>query len=202
MNAWHVFGLDLGQTSDFSALALLARDRAGVYAVTHLRRWQLGTRYTDVVRDVAALTRKPPLHNPPLVVDGTGVGAAVVDLFLEADMPGRVVPVVITGGARASLDAETGRLHVPKRELASTLQVLMQSRRLVVARGVELAETLAREMANFKVKVTASANETYEAWRSGDKDDLVLAVAVAAWVAERAWATSQEEYDGGVVITA
>jgi hypothetical protein len=35
------------------------------------------------------------------------------------------------------------------------------------------------------VKVTAAANEVFKAWRDGDNDDLVLALAIAAWQAER-----------------
>jgi hypothetical protein len=42
-----------------------------------------------------------------------------------------------------------------------------------------------QELLAFRVKVTASANETFEAWRERDHDDLVLAVATAAWVGER-----------------
>jgi hypothetical protein len=35
------------------------------------------------------------------------------------------------------------------------------------------------------VKLTASANEAFGGWRETDKDDLVLAVAMAAWLGER-----------------
>jgi hypothetical protein len=42
-----------------------------------------------------------------------------------------------------------------------------------------------QELLAFRVKVAASANETFEAWRERDHDDLVLAVAVAAWTGER-----------------
>ena len=34
------------------------------------------------------------------------------------------------------------------------------------------------------MKVTESANETFGAWRDGQHDDLVLAIACAAWAAE------------------
>ena len=40
-------------------------------------------------------------------------------------------------------------------------------------------------MENFRVKVTDAANETFGAWRERPHDDLVLAVAIAAWQAER-----------------
>jgi hypothetical protein len=37
----------------------------------------------------------------------------------------------------------------------------------------------------FQVKVTASAHETFGSWRENAHDDLVLAVALAAWLGER-----------------
>jgi hypothetical protein len=37
---------------------------------------------------------------------------------------------------------------------------------------------------NFEVRTTQSSNETFGAWREGTHDDLVLAVAMAAWLGE------------------
>jgi hypothetical protein len=42
-----------------------------------------------------------------------------------------------------------------------------------------------KELESFRVKITASAHETFEAWRERDHDDLVLAVALAAWVGQQ-----------------
>jgi hypothetical protein len=44
-----------------------------------------------------------------------------------------------------------------------------------------LAEVLSKEFLNFRVKITIAGNETFEAWRERDHDDLVFAVAFAAW---------------------
>ena len=43
-----------------------------------------------------------------------------------------------------------------------------------------------RELTTFQVKITPAANEVFGAWRQGAHDDLVLAVAIAIWQAERA----------------
>jgi hypothetical protein len=64
------------------------------------------------------------------------------------------------------------------------VQLLLQARRLKVAKLPE-REVLMKELAAFKVKVTAAANETFEAWRERDHDDLVFAVCLAAWMGER-----------------
>jgi hypothetical protein len=60
-----------------------------------------------------------------------------------------------------------------------------QGRRLAIARELPEAAVLAKELLAFKVKITAAGNETFESWRERDKDDLVLAVALACWWAER-----------------
>src|SRR5215217_2206547 len=55
-------------------------------AVRHLQRFELGTKYMDVVDRVAALVRSEPLRHMPavLLVDKTGVGASVLDSFTHA----------------------------------------------------------------------------------------------------------------------
>ncbi len=41
-----------------------------------------------------------------------------------------------------------------------------------------------RELGTFTVRITEAGNESSEAWREKDHDDLVLAVALACWAAE------------------
>jgi hypothetical protein len=148
----------------------------------HLRRFPLGTPYTEIVPAVAALTRAGPLAESPVVVDQTGVGRAVVDMLRQAI--GWVVPVSITGGQAVTV-AEDRFLHVPKKELVTFLQIVLQSRRLRIARGLHEAAILVRELQQFQVKITTAAHETFGVWREGQHDDLVLAVALACWWAER-----------------
>lgn len=74
---------------------------------------------------------------------------------------------------------------VPKTNLVSHVQALLQSGRLRIARELPLAEELLAEAAVFTPKYTESGNLTFEAWRSGDNDDLVLAVALACWGGRR-----------------
>jgi hypothetical protein len=191
---WYV-GLDLGQAQDPTALCVVEKtvrprsDEPPCYSCRHLERFELGTPYPDVVAAVVKLLGQEtprgdrPLCGAPLVADATGVGAAVCDLFAREPAVAQLVRVVITAGTTAHY--ADGQWHCPKKELVAALQVLLQGGRLKVARELTLAEVLVKELLNFKVKVTASANETYEAWREGDHDDLVLALAVAVWFAER-----------------
>jgi hypothetical protein len=156
------------------------------YAVRHLERHPPGTPYPEVCQRVAALFGKPPLTSSTLVVDYTGVGRPVLDMLRRSRVRARVCPVLVTSGHRSTSD-DRGGWYVPRQELAATLQVLLQTRRLRVAPALPQAETLARELAAFQLKAAAAAEEELGAWREGAHDDLVLAVAVAAWLEERAF---------------
>jgi hypothetical protein len=74
------------------------------------------------------------------------------------------------------------------------LQVLLQSRRLKVLETLPFAKELCSELQNFRVKITAAANETFASWREREHDDLVLATAMAGWYAERQPAMSMAPY--------
>lgn len=187
----YIIGLDLGQSQDPTALAILERtpvDAAGhpetTYAVRHLQRFSLGTAYTAVVGSVAQMAGTSRLRSAPVVVDQTGVGRAVVDLLQRTPGIAWVVPVTITGGQTVTTAADGG-WHVPKKELVTCLQLLLQNRRLQVAQALPDAAVLVRELQNFRVRITVHAHETFGAWREGEHDDLVLAVALACWWAER-----------------
>lgn len=190
MSLDYIIGVDLGQAHDYTALTVLEKE-ATAYKVRHLERLKLGTPYPEQVervtrlyQDVSAL---PELleqdKRPRLVVDQTGVGRPVVDMLREAGH-GSLYAVSITGGDTVTREKRDYR--VPKRELVSVLQVLLQSDRLGVAAGLPEAGTLSREMLAFKVKFSPTGHDSYgNDWRENDHDDMVLAVALAAWVGER-----------------
>jgi hypothetical protein len=121
-------GLDLGQTTDYSALAVLEAQDAPKeptrYSVRHLHRWPLGTAYTQIVNDVKTLVARPPLSSPVLALDEAGVGRAVADLFAEAKLAARMQRVTITAGRAVSPQAD-GSWHVAKVQLVSILQTLL-----------------------------------------------------------------------------
>lgn len=182
-------GLDIGQVQDPAALAILERldertPDGWVYHLRHLERPQLGTSYGGIVSLVAARMAHPSLLGAPLIIDRTGVGRPVVEMFREAGLA--PVAVTITGGQQAKQDPDNWRdWSVPKRDLVGALQVLFQSGRLKVAAGLPLAATFTKELLNFKMKINLqTGHDSYEAWREGQHDDLVLAVALAVWYAE------------------
>lgn len=179
-------GLDLGQAHDSTAFALLARefDRGqSWYALRHLQRWPPGTHYLWIAEEVSRLLRAVPFCSCRLVVDQTAVGRAVAQLFRRGDTVS-TRQVLISAGHTVSLD-ENGCTHVPKKELVSVLQVLLQTQRLRIAAGLPLAEALTVEMAAFRASVTVAGGAEESSCRERQHDDLVLAVALAAWEGER-----------------
>ncbi len=208
---WLCLGLDLGQANDYSALAIAERDREppyrgqysvngiptlppapepATYALSWLQRFPLKTPYPAIVGEVATLVRqlaaRKPIPHLRLVVDATGVGRPVTDLLRCEHLPASLVEVTITGGDEVTQDGSAYR--VPKRDLVSTVQVLLQGERLKIAQALPEAATLTRELLNFHVKINeATAHDSYGAWREGTNDDLVLATALAVWHGEQDW---------------
>lgn len=203
-----LIGFDLGQVSDPTALAILKRTPlagddgqplkdAGNkkvvcrFDLVHLIRYPLGTSYPALVLKVVELLRDPRVQapgRPRLAIDATGVGRPVVDLFLDARPDAEVCPITITGGTQV-VKEPWNRTHsvsfkVPKVELVSTVQAGLQTGRLKVAPGLELADTLKAELVGFQVKVSAAGHESFNG-RSGIHDDLVLSVALAMWLGDR-----------------
>jgi hypothetical protein len=175
----YTVGLDLGQSQDHTAMILL--EQAGHKRhVSDILRWPLGTMYPQIVTDVLDFLTIDPLPGSPLVVDRTGVGRGVFDMFRLAYW--NTVGISITNGEHAIKDPDTKKVwRVPKRDLVGVVNVGLQSDLLKFATALPLTKTLQDELKNFKVKITAAANDTYGAWREGQHDDLVLALAVALW---------------------
>jgi hypothetical protein len=100
--------------------------------------------------------------------------------------------VVVTSGDRETQDG--GYYRVPKRDLIVGLQVLLQQENLQIAGGLRHAEMLAAEMAGMRVRTTHTGHEQFGAWREGQHDDLVFAVALACWGLKKVYPYSGSGY--------
>ena len=182
----YVSGLDLGRAAEFTALAALEKetrsDDTGVYSLRHLERFERHCKYSDIVAAVKGRWARPPLAGSALVVDQTGVGRSVFDLIKAADVDAALYRVTLTGGDKHAKE-EDGLYRVPKKELVTALQVMLQTGRLRIASGLKHAATLQKELLTFRAKIGGS-NESLGDWREGAHDDLVLAVALAVWAGE------------------
>ena len=97
----------------------------------YLERYR-GVPYPELVRHTVGLLHRPPLseHRVALVIDGTGVGRPIVDLFVEAGL--RPIAVTITGGDKLNAVSAV-ELRVPKRDLIAAAQAALGTKRLKIA---------------------------------------------------------------------
>jgi hypothetical protein len=160
--------------------------------VTDLTRFPLQTDYVVMAKTVHAAVDalragyRDGQPAPILVIDHTGVGRGVFDIFRHERLGVPLIGITIQSGHTARRHPDRPwEWSVPKKDLVSALQVAVQADRLRVAPALALAKQFTKEMQAFRMKITAAANVTYEAWREGDHDDLVLSVAMACWMAER-----------------
>lgn len=206
VNERYWIGLDLGQVHDPTALAVLERAelkgewdpvvfawrKEVAWRLRYLERVQLGTEYPDVVARVRQVARSRELAGrSEVVADATGVGRPVVELLQRADLGCGIMPVMITGGEMET--QSNGYYRVPKRDLIVGLQVLLQKGELQIAAGLPEGARLMKEMADMRVKITGEGHEQYGAWREGEHDDLVFAVALACWGAKKRYPGSRGE---------
>ena len=181
----YCIGLDLGQKHDFSTFAVLEK-RSGAavgYHLRHLERLELDTAYPVVAQRAQTLVAMTGRHGrTQLVMDLTGVGAPVFDLLQAAGV--HPVAITITGGRLVS--GTPPHLHVPKRILISSLAALYGSGRLKTGEKIPHMAELNEELRNFQVKINRrTRQESYGAKGRRKHDDLVLALALAAFYAER-----------------
>lgn len=156
-----------------------------IYAVRHLERLGAGTPYPVQVARVGDLRHELLKLDADvtLIVDQTGTGKPVTDIFRRAGLEPEAA--ILTAADIPSYDGDEYR--IPRRDLVSSAQILLQSQRLTIARGLPLAETLISELLAFKATITLqreTGSVPSEPWRVQTHDDLVLAVALAAWYGE------------------
>lgn len=196
-----IVGVDLGQSMDPTAICVLRhrvepldkwtanetaktwrQDRIERFDCPWIQRLPLGLAYTTQAQDVANLLARPPLSaGCTLLLDETGVGRAVADIFDQAGL--RPHRVTITAGLETTQHGARS-WHVPKGVLISAVSARLHTGELRFAADLGDSAALREELQDFRRKVSEAGRATYAA-RTGAHDDLVLAVAIALW-----WATS------------
>jgi hypothetical protein len=166
-----------------------------VYLVRHIERFPLLMGYRKQVERLMKMLERIG-GRLSVAADATGVGRPVVEMlrddlyrfYQDKERRARVhsirpAYIQITGGNKVTYNQ--GMLNVPKRDLIAAPLVLFQNGQLKIAEHLNQRDVLIRELENFKVKINVStAHDSYEAWRDGDHDDLVLALAMACWIGE------------------
>lgn len=150
-----------------------------IYRVRSIERLPLGTPYQEIARTLRNLDKD---YRSTVVIDATGVGRPVVEMARRAGVS--CYSLTITGGESVTEDHQD--IRVPKRDLVTTAQLILQNRRLKAPKELPLAETLIKELRSFRMKINLqTGHESFEAWRERDHDDIVLALCMGLWIAER-----------------
>lgn len=190
-----VMGLDLGQTSDKSAAAVVERTRDDpVLRCVSLRTWPNGTSYVDVVRDVL------DLPCDVYVPDACGVGRPVVDLLnseitrrfsgVPMSKDRKVRPVITVGSdvrtTRTKVERTGLYYSVPKVELVTSLIVLQQQDLLRLPATID-AKQLIKELSEYQRRTKQETGSVQYGNKpgKGNHDDLISALALACWYSMR-----------------
>lgn len=188
-------GIDIGQKVDPTAIAVLeieerreeeATREEEYHLVRFLERLPLGTSYPRIAARLAEITANLGTRaseqagqavrvRPTIWLDATGVGQPVVDLLKEAGVA--TTPIYFTHGDRF-VKTDTGAITLGKALLVSQLQVVLQTGRILLPKTEE-AQTLARELQDYEIRVDEDANDKYGAFKVGTHDDLVTALGLA-----------------------
>lgn len=178
-------GLDLGQRADYSALAILhfnpgrATPRHPVtfgptttpqLRLVALQRLALGSPYTEVASWLRRRLAHPDLlHRATVAVDASGPGLPFLDFLTTSPLPANLLRVCIT--AAGDPHCSRGLLHVSRTHLLTNLALLLRNRSLAISHHLPEAPALLAELAAVRAHT----------FRSSSHDDLVIALALAAF---------------------
>ena len=202
-------GVDLGKIQDHTAI-VIAESQARFSTEEHviirsIERKRLGTDYMAIAQRLVNINEKldllvseenerrnnlralggalPHVKGPTFYIDITGLGGPFCDFLMGESPQLKVVAVSITSGDRVSEWKSRGKyavIHVGKAALVHRLQLLLGTERIHLPNS-EQSKLLVEELRVFQARVSErTAHASYEA-TSGNHDDLVIAVALAAW---------------------
>lgn len=167
--------------------------------------------YPEFVRHAGILMGHRDLtHNADLLVDGNGVGEAVVDMMREAHMA--PISIIATGGQHvkevyvpmgAMLSAPATRLRgaqgiseidVPRPELVRTGMIALQQGRVGIAKGTQWQEEFRKQLMAFRGEMDLQGRVgKREPEDERVHDDIVFCYLMLAW-----WCAYQKE--SGIIL--
>ena len=213
----HIIALDPAKRRDYTAAMIMSfspefvsgvesldqPDRTVVWHdITLLEKVQ-GITYREVA-DIGErlMTMSNTNNNAKLLVDGTGVGEAVIEHLIERRID--PLPIIFTGGGSVrEVYQETGQifaqagsafrgvrtlkeLHVPKVDLVAAGKSLAQSRRIRIVEGIPYRDDFRSQVKGFYGKINEESRRwTFEAITENVHDDLLVCLLMCAWYARR-----------------
>lgn len=172
-------GIDLGQTNDYTAHAVLETidDITYLRFITRLR----DMKYDDMMKRSAQI-----IHAKFGNIWGDATGAASPAAFdiLEhyiTGYPCTLTRVKITGGDNVNVTDYS--INVPRGLLIDNLRIAIQNKtvkfpKTLIINDQDMADILYKEILSFQSEMTTSGNVVYRT-RQGKHDDMLFAVALA-----------------------
>jgi hypothetical protein len=117
-----------------------------------------------------------------VTIDYTGIGRPVWEMLRRRRIPG-LKGILITGGEPGSGTQKGDIYHVPKIDLITGLQALVNLRRLIAHPEVPHAQEFENELRNYTVQYSETGRMLMNA-RSGGHDDIVISTALTPYVTE------------------
>ncbi|MEI7827661.1 MAG: hypothetical protein WCI87_07715 [Euryarchaeota archaeon] len=189
-------GVDLGKRRDPSTVAVLEQRKApsgrAHYYVKHLKRFALKMLYTDIATTLKKMDAQLQTHAAKKgkkavitwVLDCGGVGEGVAEM-VEKAMPGaQIIKVYLTGGVNPTIDRR--EVHLPKAQMVSTLVALFDGHFLHLTKRSQEIEAIKEELQNYELRVSDEGRDSFGAFKTGQFDDLVTALALACWAGQAA----------------
>ena len=190
------YGLDVGRVKDYSALSILVRyvypltgDYGQIvygYRCVHLERFPLNTEYEVIEASSERWWSWADAegYRRHFLMDMTGVGAPVLEGIRKRRV--RAKGINITGGNEATERPDGSGWNVPRTTLITRFVDLVQRNRLTGDAALPNWELLKEEMRTLKYKQdTETGAVKYETAGEREHDDLVMAVAIPLWYAEK-----------------
>ena len=189
----YILGLDPAQLHDWSALAAIRMDwdqekRRYIYQLVAMERKQQ-VPYDEIVDWATAGLRTQvfqgnrfDLGNPELVLDATGVGIAIKDMFQKKGVPVKAISITVGNG----WELVGSTWHLGKARLIGTFLGVLDAGRLQVNPDLPIWPQLERELVSYRAEISTQGHAKFEA-APGEHDDLLFALALAIFWAERTY---------------
>jgi hypothetical protein len=181
-------GMDLAQANDRTVITIakrLRRNGFNYYRGGHFEIMPKNMPFETQCDKLANLINRLQ-HGGGIVesvtIDYTGIGRPIWEMLRRRKVPG-LKGILITGGEAGSGTQKGDIYHVPKIDLITGLQSLVNLNRFIVHPDVPHAKEFENELRNYTVVYSETGRMLMNA-RSGSHDDIVISTALTAYVAE------------------
>lgn len=186
----YYIGMSLGQQGGNTGLAIIVtkidydkptRKYFYKFQCTELKRFPAGMPFTEIAEQVDKIRHHIKLKDSCLVMDITGVGDPIAQLFRKFD------PICLTFTGGYGIQQLGGSsFRIPLQDILASLRIAFETRRIKFAPGMELYDDMLLELESIEEGRTPSAGKGEQVlWRERPHDDLTFSIASVLWFTAR-----------------